>query len=180
MNDDGRFNLFPEGGRHGLYEVRDRPDLLYKHLGSTWVSFNWLYLDDNIAQIVGAGPQFAPIQIIGVDQISNKIYGYYHPNFFPCTRKRTEWGYALNGSLVAEPVEDGGYGSFSGISRYPGGSLFNLYGSFTNFNYARYNYMDVVRPAIIGDWSGSRARSRGMGNVMNNDGTAKGIAKLCT
>ena len=74
----------------------------------------------------------------------------------------------------------GAMAHFSGISRYPDGSLFNLYGSFTNFNYARYNYMDVVRPAIIGDWSGSRARSRGMGNVMNNDGTAKGIAKLCT
>ena len=45
-----------------------------------------------ISTHVGSGPWFDPIQIIGVDQATNKIYGYYQDLDGMWTRKPTMWG----------------------------------------------------------------------------------------
>ena len=121
-NNDGgfpsRYNWYP----NGLYEVSE---------GRFCVHYKLVYPGENIGQIVGPGAQFDPIVIIGVDQVTYKIYGYYQDSG-AWKRQRTKWGYALDGSLVAEPGEDGEMGSISGISRYDDhpskdGSMFNLY-----------------------------------------------------
>lgn len=142
---------------NGLYEVID--DLSLTGRACVRFSLRFESGDDNIGQIV-ASSQFDPIKIIGVDQGTNRIYGYFYDSATFWTRKRTVWGDATDGTLVAEPVEAGEIAPVSGVSRT--GSFFNLWGDFDNFNYARHNEMQcVARPAIIDDWSGFWAGSRG-------------------
>eukprot|EP00579_Thalassiosira_antarctica_P032235 CAMPEP_0202002852 /NCGR_PEP_ID=MMETSP0905-20130828/8599_1 /ASSEMBLY_ACC=CAM_ASM_000554 /TAXON_ID=420261 /ORGANISM="Thalassiosira antarctica, Strain CCMP982" /LENGTH=243 /DNA_ID=CAMNT_0048559885 /DNA_START=114 /DNA_END=841 /DNA_ORIENTATION=+ len=152
---EGGFPNYTEG-ENGLYEVSV----------SGWpyeacVQYHLIYEDDNIGQIV-ASSLFDPIEIIGVDSATNRIYGY-HQVSAPSggwERKRTAWGYALDGSLVAEPVETGEAAPIAGVAR--DGTMFSLWGDFNNFNYSDKSKLKCAgRPAIIGDWSGFFAGSRG-------------------
>ncbi len=148
-------NLFPwDEQPNGLYEVVDDPSLT----GRACVYFSCKLKADNIGQIV-ASSMFDPIKIIGVDQATNEIYGYYYASgsggFWQ--RKTTIWGDAEDGSLVAEPVENGDISLIGGISTT--GSYFNLWG---NFDYSRQDDIQCAsRPAIIDDWTGFWAGSRG-------------------
>lgn len=145
----------------GLYQVVENEDI-----GKSCVNFILVYPDNDIGQIVGSGPQFDPIEIIGVDMVNHNIYGYYEKVGFPhYDRKRTKWGHAIDGSLVAEPAEDGEYVSISGRAWWNNhptkhGSLFNLWG---DFNYARHDDVRCSgRPAAMADWSGLHAPARGV------------------
>eukprot|EP00804_Cyclotella_cryptica_P026672 CCRYP_007921-RB/>CCRYP_007921-RB protein AED:0.04 eAED:0.04 QI:493/1/1/1/1/1/3/137/364 len=133
----------------GLYEVTDD--------SGSCVTLQLLYADDTLGQIV-ASSQFHPIEIIGVS--GKTIYGYYPGSGGAWQRKKTVWGDATDGSLSVEPVMSGKVGHVSGISS--NGNLFNLWGGFSNFNYARHDDIYCTeRPAEIGDWTGFYAGSRG-------------------
>ena len=159
---DGYFSPFDDvsdyfRGRRGLYLVTDG--------SSSCVKFCLLYLDNAIGQIV-ASAQFDPIEIIGVS--GTDIYGYYEQGGF-YARKKTEWGDATDGSLIAHLDEDG---IVSGISSE--GYMFNLWGSFENFNYARHGDADGSKcasgPASIDDWTGFLSGSRGTYCPSQEDG----------
>ena len=151
---------------NGLYEV------IYK-VGST-VTFRLLFQDEFIGQIV-ATSKFNPIEIIGVDIMTNKIYGYYpNPNSesgLPWGRKDTGWGTASDGSMTTQVVETGKPADVSGVSK--DGELFHLWGwSASDFNYAldgvkcarwsHWGNVPYIRPAMIADLSGFHASSRGV------------------
>lgn len=95
---------------NGLYEVRGG--------GDPCVYYQLLFRDDNIGQIVPAADDFNPIKIIGVDRVTNRIWGYgqFHEHS-PWERKRTVWGRAKDGSLVAEPKVGGGTARNAGMSQ---------------------------------------------------------------
>ena len=166
--------------KHGLYLVKSMPGHFSGWNNGCLLHFSLLYEDDNIGRIVPSTGQFGNIRIIAVDKVTNKIYGYYFDHcvqsndyttfcgngYQVWTRKATAWGDAIDGSLVTEPQNNGDSSSTSGIST--SGKLFNLWGSFNNFNYARHDvqcwpgdYSTVAPPAIIGDWSGDHAGKRG-------------------
>ncbi len=63
-----------------------------------------LYKADNIGQIVAAPEKYYPIEVIGVDQLDNRIYGYYLSRG-EWKRKRTEWGDAKDGSMSSTDNE---------------------------------------------------------------------------
>jgi len=145
-----------KGFTKGLYEVIDRPSL---NPHGTCVEFELLYANPSIGQIV-ATSQFDPIQIIGVDKVNNRIYGYYPDpagSTLTWKRKHTVWGDAKDGSLVTEPVDYGESAVTSGLST--NGRLFNLWG---DFDYAKHDGVHcAARPAIIGDWVGWYSGLRG-------------------
>jgi hypothetical protein len=159
----GKVYAAPEEGysehvaTRGLYEVIDQIE--------TCVKFELLYADDDIGQIV-ASSQFDPIQIIGIS--GTTIYGYYPDSSNGVwLRKRTGWGDAQDGSLVVGPVLNGEVAYIAGLSA--NNRLFNLWGSYDNFNYARHDDIGCVgdwgsagRPAIIDDWAGFWAGERGI------------------
>lgn len=92
----------------GLYEVIDEP--------GACVTYRLLYDDDTLGQIV-ASSQFDPIEVIGVS--TTTIHGYYPNPSSPgdtWLRKATVWGDATDGSLTAEPVENGEVALVSGLS----------------------------------------------------------------
>jgi len=154
---EGGFPNYTEG-ENGLYEVSGS-GIVGPY--NACVQYHLLYEDNNIGQIV-ASSRFDPIEIIGVDSASNRIYGYYQDSASPggWERKRTAWGYALDGSLVAEPVEDGEAAPIAGVALDD--TMFSLWGDFNNFNFSNKSKLKCAgRPAIIGDWSGNRAGSRG-------------------
>ncbi len=90
--------------KDGLYEVlvpgpnysTECSTLSY---AGTCLVFKLLIEADNIGQIIAAPTKYDPIQGIGVDQVSNKIYGYYPTESGDWHRKRTKWGDAKDGSL---------------------------------------------------------------------------------
>lgn len=148
-------------GPAGLYEVINR--------GGSCVEFHLLH-QGYIREIV-ASSRFDPIEIIGVaGEWPYKIYGYY-PDPDPhaggaWSRKPTVWGtpypYGTDGNtLVAEPVYEGEAASVAGLSET--GGLFHLWGDFDNFNYDpdRGGIQCAAPPAIIDDWTGVYAGSRG-------------------
>lgn len=141
---------------NGLYEVVD-----HAH-DPACLTFHLLFEDDHIGQIV-ASSQFVPYDlIIGVDQETNRIWGYYEEGGV-WLRKRTLWGYAKDGSLAVEPIEEGS-GKVSAVSGLSlNDRLFNLWGEFPdNFNYAKHDEVHCAsKPAIIDDWSGFWSGSRG-------------------
>lgn len=138
----------------GLFEVTDD---VTDDSGSC-VTFKLIYDNDGLGQIV-ASAQFDPIEIIGV--ADTKIWGFYPGSGGSWSRKRTGWGNAIDGSLTVEPTLSTEVGNVSGLSMT--GRLFNLWGSFDKFNYARHDHIHCVgRPAAIGDWTGKWAGSRGV------------------
>ncbi len=92
--------------KDGLYEVTiPDPNDWYKSMACTYlggdgscVVFKLLMEADNIGQIIAAPARFVSIQVIGVDQVTNRIYGYY-PTASGWDRKRTVWGDAKDGSM---------------------------------------------------------------------------------
>ena len=170
------FLHYPENPpKKGLYLVESMHGHFSGYYGGCLLHFRLLYEDDNIGRIVPSTGQFGNIRIIAVDKVTNKIYGYYFdrcdfsPNDYTTscgngyqvwTRKRTVWGDAIDGTLVTNPRNNGDSSLTSGISK--SGKLFNLWGSFSNFNYARHSDVQCLdRPAIIDDWSGDNAGKRG-------------------
>eukprot|EP00956_Cyclotella_meneghiniana_P034064 scaffold101316_cov56-Cyclotella_meneghiniana.AAC.4 len=93
------------------------------------------------------------MQIIGVDQVTNKIYGFTPKNDYAYwERKQTVWGDAKSGSLSST---DGEVIGLSSNDR-----LFNLWG---DFNYAKHNEVKCSgAPSSIDEWSGFLADYRGM------------------
>jgi hypothetical protein len=155
------------------------------------VTFRLLYEDDTLGQIV-ASSQFDPIEVIGVSGTTIYGY-YPNPvsRGGAWLRKPTEWGNAIDGSLSAEPKPINKAAGVSGLSsnervskhssvlrvfrwvlelaRYLNllvayhTKLFNLWGDFNNFNYAKHNgIVCSARPAAIDDWTGFFSGSRGL------------------
>jgi len=147
------YNTWPyDEEPNGLYEVHDDGH------GSSCITFQLLFENDNIGQII-ASSQFDSYElIIGVDQVTNRIWGYYEQGGV-WLRKRTVWGYAIDGSLTVDPTN---HHLPSGLSL--NGRLFNIWGEFPgNFNYAKHDGVHCSsKPAIIDDWSGFWAGSRGV------------------
>ena len=85
---------------HGLYEVIIPYDAWTTSVcNDRCVVFRLLMEADNIGQIIAAPTKYAPIQVIGVDQVTNRIYGYYPTASGGWDRKPTQWGDAKDGSL---------------------------------------------------------------------------------
>ena len=89
--------------RNGLYEIIV-PDTFVGmrscNTSGKCVQFNLLMEADNIGQIIAAPARYDPIQVIGVDQVTNRIYGYYPTDSDSgWDRKRTVWGKAKDGSM---------------------------------------------------------------------------------
>ena len=85
----------------GLYEVlpeTEWPHLMCRH-SHACIFFKKLLYAENIGQIVAAPPKYAPFEVIGVDQVTKKIYGYYPDINGEWKRKATVWGDAKNGSM---------------------------------------------------------------------------------
>jgi len=139
--------LEDDGFENGLYEVVDTDSR------GGCVRFRLIYKHDNIGQIIGNSGRFLPIEIIGVDQNDNRIWGYFQDDTTgEWDRKRTKWGRALDGSLAGQ-VD----GNIIGISMSD--QMFSLWGDFSNFNYStKSGFKCSSRPASIGDWSWGNSR----------------------
>ncbi len=103
MNSQGNGAMtFSDIMRNGLYEVTV-PDTFvgFKSCNTSGkcVEFHLLMEADNIGQIIAAPARFDPIQVIGVDQVDNRIYGYFPTASGVWDRKRTGWGNAKDGSM---------------------------------------------------------------------------------
>lgn len=123
------YSNFPLPLAKGLYQVIDDVE--------SCVEFRLIYETSSIGQIVPvARKNLAPIEVIGVDKQTNKIYGYYPDEGSPgglWQRKSTLWGDAIDGTLAWGPE-----GEIGGVST--NGKLFNLWGEFeSNFNYAKHD-----------------------------------------
>jgi len=110
------------------------------------VVFKLLMAADNIGQIIAAPARLDPIQVIGVDQVDNKIYGYYPTDSGDWTRKPTAWGDAKDGSMRSYDWE------VIGLSTND--RTFNLWGDFNVFNYHKFDDIECAAPpSAIDDWS---------------------------
>ncbi len=69
------------------------------------IVFKLLIAADNIGQIIAAPTKYEPIQVVGVDQDTSRIYGYYPINSSEWARKRTVWGDAKDGSMSSTDDE---------------------------------------------------------------------------
>jgi len=150
--------IFSEWMFNGLYEILV-PDTFVRETqfscntsgSGRCVDFKLLIEADNIGQIVAAPTQYNPVQVIGVDQVTNKIYGYYPTDSGTWARKQTLWGDAKNGSLWSDT-------DLIGLSTND--RLFNLWG---DFNYDKHEDIECSgAPASIDAWSGRLADYRGM------------------
>ncbi|KAL7467809.1 hypothetical protein ACHAXS_008045 [Conticribra weissflogii] len=126
--EDENGSTLPPGIVKGLYEVID--------MEGSCVLFRLLFEDDFIGQIVPtANAHLAPIEVIGIDKSTNKIYGYYPDQGSAgglWKRKSTIWGDATDGTMTWGPN-----GEVGGVSK--NGRMFNLWGNFESFNYAKHN-----------------------------------------
>lgn len=132
--------------RNGLYEIIV-PDTFVGmrscNTSGRCVEFNLLMEADNIGQIIAAPARFDPIQVIGVDQVDNRIYGYYPTASGGWDRKRTGWGNAKDGSMRSYDWE------VIGLSTND--RMFNLWG---DFNYAKHDDIECSGfPSAIDEWS---------------------------
>jgi hypothetical protein len=140
--------------RNGLYEITV-PD---RFVGSRSCNtsgrcfeFHLLMEADNIGQIIAAPARFDPIQVIGVDQVTNRIYGYYPTASGGWDRKRTVWGNAKDGSMRSSDK------AVIGLSTND--RMFPLWG---DFNYAKHDDIECsAPPSAIDEWSGRLAPYRG-------------------
>jgi len=160
LNNEGNTGGFPHVAQmnedKGLYEVID-----IDQQGSSCVEYRLLFPDPSIGQIVYAGDtKFYPIEIIGVDEDTKKIWGYYQEagsGSWKWKRKKLSesatWGIAMEGSLVTVMNPNGGTSYISGL--HPDGRRISLYGDFDNFGWASSSdIMCASRPAGIDNWSG--------------------------
>mmetsp|Transcript_16812 Transcript_16812/g.26246 ORF Transcript_16812/g.26246 Transcript_16812/m.26246 type:complete len:440 (-) Transcript_16812:115-1434(-) len=136
---------------HGLYEVIIPEGWEASICDDRCVVFRLLYKDDNIGQIIAAPARFDPIQVIGVDQVTNRIYGYYPTASGGWDRKRTVWGNAKDGSMRSSDK------AVIGLSTND--RMFGLWG---DFNYARHDDIQCsAPPSAIVEWTGRLAPYRG-------------------
>ena len=93
----------------GLYEVFEKPNadsVDCTGVGTQCVVFELIYEMENLGQIIAAPEKYEPMQIIGVDQVTNKIYGFTPKNNYAYwERKQTVWGDAKSGSLSSTDGE---------------------------------------------------------------------------
>ena len=92
----------------GLYELLDpnSNDPSFCNYSSRCVVFKLVAQVENIGQIIAAPEKYEPMQIIGVDQVTNKIYGFTPKNNYAYwERKQTVWGDAKSGSLSSTDGE---------------------------------------------------------------------------
>lgn len=89
---DGLYEVtVPDPDPYGWYERR--------YGVGRYVLFKLLIEARDIGQIIAAPAHYDPMQVIGVDQVTNRIYGYYPTASGTWDRKRTAWGDAKDGSM---------------------------------------------------------------------------------
>ena len=93
----------------GLYEVFEPNTDSYNLpwcVDNQCAVFQLIYEMENLGQIIAAPEKYEPMQIIGVDQVTNKIYGFTPKNNYAYwERKQTVWGDAKSGSLSSTDGE---------------------------------------------------------------------------
>lgn len=184
---NGVSTVFPHGDElpDGLYQIAEFGD------PNACVGLRLVYERDDIGQIVSSPASFDPIEIIGVDSDTGKIYGYYRgADTGEWGRKWTGWGTAFDGSLVSIPNPLGEPGVVAGVSPPDDkGWQFQLYGNFDHFHYALREEItgcSSAKLAGLDSWGGKWAPLQGTycpardGDLIKNFNWPSTVTELMT